>query len=233
MISIFSRLRTAWDLRRRNRAGRRGYRPYRDKGCNSIYNMVFCDMPQVFRAALDNKPEGDWATLLAKVPLAPALNQIADDPAQETRMRLLAFNRLRELKQPVPEKQLMGVIIEVGMEEGLDMLAAFPDGRVRYINHKEKMSVYEPVPNAWMATVRRLMQASQEVVDRIGPWPHARIAPPTTGMIRMSFLSSDGLYFGQGAIAFMENDEVAKPVIHAGVALLKLIAAADAKNEDP
>jgi hypothetical protein len=48
------------------------------------------------------------------------------------------------------------------------------------------------------------------------------------GTIRMSFLVSDGLYFGQGVLAVMEKDSMAQPIINAGVALLKLIAAADA-----
>jgi hypothetical protein len=209
---------------------KKGYRPYADKGCNSAYNLLFCDKIDAFRKSASATPQGPWATLLAKTPISLELTAIAEDPSQESRLRLLAYNRLRELNQPVPSKKLFGVVIEVGMEEGLDVLAAYPDGYVRYINHKESMSVYESVPASWMVTVRRLMTASQAAVEQIGPWTQPRVAPPTVGMIRMSFLVSDGLYFGQGVLAVMENDAMAQPIINAGVALLKLVAAADATN---
>ena len=42
-------------------------------------------------------------------------------------------------------------------------------------------------------------------------------------MIRMTFLVSDGLYFGQGPMHVMEQDELAQPIIVASLELLKLV----------
>jgi hypothetical protein len=227
MKKLFSLLGAAITFKRVGSI-KKGYLPYADKGCNSAYNLLFCDKLDAFRKTSSAKPQGPWATLLAKAPSVAELAAIADDQLQESRLRLLAYNRLRELEQPVPNKKLFGVVIELGMEQGLDVLAAYPDGYVRYINHKESMSVYEPAPASWMPTVRRLMTASQAAVEQIGPWTLPRVAPPSMGTIRMSFLVSDGLYFGQGVLAVMEKDSMAQPIINAGVALLKLIAATDA-----
>jgi len=230
MKKLFSLLGAAIAFRRNGGSIKLGYSPYADRGCNMVYNLLFCDKLEVFRKSASEVPQGVWATLLAKDPQAAELAAIADDASQESRLRALAYNRLREMQQLVPDKKLLGVVIEVGMEEGLDVLAAYPDGGVRYINHKETISVYEPAPASWMPTVLRLLAASQAVVEQIGPWTLPRVAPPTFGMIRMSFLVSDGLYFGQGVLAVMEKELIAQPVIEASVALLKLVVAADSNR---
>jgi hypothetical protein len=221
---LFELLGAAVTFKTRGDPIRDGFAPYGNKAINSIYNLLFCDKLEVFRKDAGENPQGVWATLLAKEPSADALRTLANDQAQESRVRALAFHRLREMRQAVPERQLLGVIVEVAMAEGLDVLAAYPDGRVRYINHKAKLAIFEPVPTEWLPKVRRLMTAATDVIERIGPWEQPRIAPPTFGMIRMSFLVSDGLYFGQGPMAVMEKDEIAQPIIAASVELLKLVA---------
>jgi hypothetical protein len=227
MKKLFSLLGAAIAFGRTGGSVKMGYSPYADRGCNLVYNLMFCDKLEAFRKSASEVPQGVWATLLAKVPLATGLAAIAEDASQESRLRALAYYRLREIQQPISDKRqrLLGAVIEVGMEDGLDVLAAYPDGCVRYINHKESISVYEPAPASWMPTVLRLLAASQSVVEQIGPWTLPRIAPPTMGMIRMTFLVSDGLYFGQGVLAVMEKDATAQPVIEASVALLKLVVA--------
>jgi hypothetical protein len=75
-----------------------------------------------------------------------------------------------------------------------------------------------------MPRVLKLLAAAQDVIEQIGPWEQPRIAPPTAGMIRISFIVSDGLYFGQGPMALMEQDPMVKPVIVSSVELLKLVA---------
>jgi hypothetical protein len=224
MKKLFSLLGAAITWLRFRGPTSKGYSPYAARDCNMVYNMLFCDKVDVFRKDRGAKPEGVWATLLANVPYAAALHAIADDPSHESRIRALAYTRLRELNEPVPKKQLLGVIVELGMDEGLDVLAAYPDGGVRYINHKNSISVYEPVPPAWQPKLRRLFAAAQKAVEQTGPWQHPRTAPPMTGMIRMSFLVSDGLYFGQGLTAIMEHDAIAQPIIAASVDLLKSVA---------
>ena len=71
---------------------------------------------------------------------------IAVDPDIESRVRMLAFNRLRAMGLPTPAKQLLGTIIEFPQRGGLDTLAAFADGRVRYINQTGHPAIFECAP---------------------------------------------------------------------------------------
>jgi hypothetical protein len=198
-----------------------GFTPYKDPALNTIYNLLFCDNLDLFRTKETNSQEGPWKILLAKDPNLAALRILAEDPSQESRLRMLAYNRLRAHNERVPKKKLLGVIVEVGMESGLEVLAAFADGRVRYLNQFERLAVLEPAPANIDAKIRKLLNASQSAVNQIGPWDKARLKPPSGGTLRMTFLVSDGLYFGQGPIQEMERDPVAGPIIAASLELLQ------------
>lgn len=211
-------------------AGER-YSPYKKPEADFIYNLLFCDDLALFRGDKSTEAEEPWATVLAAKPRVAALRAIADDESQESRVRVLAYNRLREMKQAVPSKRLLGVIVEVPLESGLDVLAAFPDGRVRYINQSGKMSIFEASPPEIARPLKKLIAASQPVVNQIGPWDKPRLAPPEAGLVRLTFLVSDGLYFGQGPYAQLRRDAMAGPVLAAAEQLLQVVV--DKSLEEP
>jgi hypothetical protein len=202
---------------------KRGYAPYKDSACNQFYNSLFCDDLYAVQKALGAPPEGVWATVLGETPDVGALRAITQDRSSPSRPRLVAYRRLRDLQEAVVPRELLGTIIEVMLPKGLDVLAAYTDGSVHYIHHGEKISSFDPAPPAWRATIAKLSNASQSAVDHIGPWLQPRVAPPTEAMIRMTFLVSDGLYFGQGLLNVMDKDGLAGPIISAGTELLKSV----------
>jgi hypothetical protein len=107
-------------------SGPQPIKPYRDDSCNFIYNLLFCDDLKLFETP---DPSPPMTTLLAERPDAAALREIANDAATyDSRIRVVAFNRLREMGEPVPSKLLLGVILEVPVNGGLDTLGAFADG---------------------------------------------------------------------------------------------------------
>ena len=199
-----------------------GHRPYRDDAANGMYNLLFCDEPALFVPKGDG-PHGVLATVLAEPSDRVALESIANDQGMESRIRMLAFNRLRAMKVAVPSKQLLGVILEVPLSQGLDTLAVFADGRMRYINQAEKIGVFEDAPPAIAQKAQMVLRASQAVVDRIGPATEPRRAPPTADLTRMTFLVSDGLYFGEAATDNMYADALAGPVMGNAAELLNLL----------
>lgn len=196
--------------------------PYRDEAASFMYNLLFCDDLERFRQG--GESAGDpWTTLLAAAPDPVALRTIANTQGEESRTRMLAFNRLRQMRQSVPEKVLLGVIVEVPLNGGLDTLAVFTDSRIRYINQTGKIAVYEGVPPGMEPLVKTLLERSQAVVNQIGPWNKPRLAPPRQGNARMSFLVSDGLYFGEGPMDVMQREAMGGPIIAAAQDLLLAI----------
>ena len=197
--------------------------PYADPATNRIYNLLFCDDPALF-APRDGEIPAPWQQLLyAATPDPEAIGALADDPVGEGRVRALAYNWRRAHALPVPARKLLGAIVEVPLAGGLDVLAAFVEGGVRYINHSGKMTFIEGPSAPIRKLVADLFAAAQEAVDHIGPWDKARLPPPAAGRVRMSFVVSDGLYFGDGEMKVMEHEPLAAPILARANALLRQV----------
>jgi hypothetical protein len=182
---------------------------YPDRARNEIYNLLFADDVEALKPAT---PTADPATVAA------------DDEA-ESRVRAVAFRRLKsEGRTPDGDPPLLGTVVEIALDEGLDTLAAYADGRIRYINHAGGMSMVED-GTALRAQVDGLLLASQSVVARIGPWQGDRLPPPPTGQARLTFLVGGDLYFGQAPFAALQGDPLAGPVLNTATALLSALVA--------
>jgi hypothetical protein len=197
--------------------------PYNNGAADFLYNLLFCDDPALFAADGTLDPKSDLGIVLSEQSGEAALRAVADNTKAEGRVRMLAFNRLRRLGAKVPARLLLGAIVEVPLDNGLDTLAAFADGGVRYINQTGKMSIFETAPPPMQPTVDALLAAAQLVVNRIGPWDKPRLPPPPAGNVRLTFLVSDGLYFGEGRFDDLSRDALGGPVIrHAGELLAQI-----------
>jgi hypothetical protein len=196
------------------------YSPYAEPHVNGLYNLLFCDDPSLFRNQAVEKNKGVWRVLLSENPDKSALMKLAGDERNEGRVRALAYNRLRLAGEPVPPKKLLGVIVELPLERGLDVLAAFSDGGVRYLNQSGKVAIFDGEDSPVGRLAKDVLSASQPIVDRIGPWDKQRLAPPKAGNVRLTFLVSDGLYFGEGPYPMMQKDAMAGPVLSTAVQLL-------------
>src|SRR5689334_13831707 len=201
------------------------FQPYSDPGANAIYARLFCDEPDLFVNLAEH-----WRPLFAKPADAAALARIAADESLEGRIRALAYRALRELGKPVAPRILLGAVIEVALDAGLDALGVYCEGGVRYINASGKMSFFEGAAHPVASQARALIAASRNVVNAIGPWDKARLPAPAHGRVRMSFIVSDGLYFGEGQFADLERDRLAGGVINAATQLLAAIASLTASN---
>lgn len=200
-----------------------GYSPYKEEALNQLYNLLFCDKPELFQSQGETPDAYPWNAIFADRPAKGELEQLMRDASVETRLRILAANRLREAGAQVSEKTLLGVVIEVGLEGGLDVLAAYEDGRARYINQSGKMIIWDAKDQTSEQLKDQLFQAGRSVVALIGPHDGQRFPFPQTGTVRLSFLVSDGLYFGQSTIDHFFRDQMAGPVLHAGTQLMQYL----------
>lgn len=204
------------------------FAPYPQAATNQVYNLLFCDEPTAFRPRPGETPAPWQEVLFGEPVVAQSVATLAADATAEGRVRALAYNWLRANGHSVSPKQLLGVVVEVPLDSGLDVLAVFSEGGVRYINQSGKLAVFEGVPSLQPA-VSALLEASEAVVARTGPWDQPRLPPPGRGKIRLTFLVSDGLYFGEGPMPAMQREPLAGPIIQQATELLQLVVGAATK----
>ena len=203
--------------------------PYNDAALNVIYNQLFCDIPELYNNHAAGYP---WDVLFNNKSSHQQLLSLASDETAASRIKLLAYNQLKTKGYPVDSKELLGVIIEVGLENGLDVVAAFKDGTARYINQSGKLIIWETKTDESEKLVDDLFAASLLVVSKIGAWDKARLPQPGKDQIRINFLVAEGLYFGQGPFEVLARDAMGGPVIHAAQQLLVFLTDKALANVD-
>ena len=194
--------------------------PYHENATNVIYELLFCDNIEFYKAGHSASDIYPWVILFAPKPDIKDLKKIILDDKAETRVKILAYDALRKSGQPVEEKELLGVIVEVGLDDGLDTLASYKDGTGRYINHSGKMILSDAPDEVLKDITAQLFRDSMIIVGRIGPWDGVRKPHPVEGNVRITFLVSDGLYFGEGPINVLFNDAMAAPALSSATALM-------------
>ena len=106
---------------------------------------------------------------------SPFLESHKDHP--ETRTRLSAWKELRGLGIEVPEelrRKVLGVVLEVGVNGGMDYLAAYEDHSARYYNFSGKVVLLEADDKELGDMIDRLLEAGQTATMRLGLWESER-----------------------------------------------------------
>jgi hypothetical protein len=197
-------------------------KPYTDEALNRIYDLLFCDDTEAYRAA-STSTDPPWSVLFDRNATNEELHSLIDDNSVETRPKLLASNILLGRGEPLPARRIFGVVVEVGMDEGLDVLAAYEDGTARYLNYSGKIIVWEVGTRESKELVVDLFLAARKVVEQIGPWERKRLPPPTRGNSRISFLVSNGLYFGEAPFETLAKDPLGGRVIDRAAKLMNVL----------
>jgi len=206
----------------------------------AIRDTLFGDMP-LEAWPPDSSASGEpWTTFVAardalsqdrRADAVAAWQRIAAMPGLESRHVAQAWHFLRAHGVACPAdqaKRLLGVILEVPMEGGLDLLAAYPEHTARYYNFSGRGIVWEHPDASLDPAIDALLAAGQNVLNTIGPWDRPR-PPAPTGEWRMSFFSPAGLHFGQAPYAVLADDPMAKPVIDTATALMQALVARTSK----
>ncbi len=197
---------------------------------NDIRETLFGDMPLSDWAT--GKPAAEpWASFARAKALtesgddpeaAGALLEIVQTPGLESRHYLQAHHFIRQLGYRLHgEKQLLGVVVEVAMPEGLDLLAVYDDHTARYYNYSGAAGVWER-PNAFLdEEIGQVLQAGQTIMERIGPWAGPRPDAPREGNAQINLLTSDGLHFGEGPMHLLMNDQLGGALLRASLRLIE------------
>lgn len=198
--------------------------PYKDSSTNFIYNLLFCDNLNLYKEKKEQPYTYPFDILFSETSSITDLQKIIDDKNSDPRIKILAYNRQLAIGHKPTKKELLAVIIEVGLDEGLDVLASFNNGTARYINHTGKILVWETTEDeAANKITKDLFASSQNIVNQIGVWDKPRKPNPTKGNVRITFLVSDGLYFGEGPMNVLFNDPMASPALTKATELMQYL----------
>lgn len=197
--------------------------PYPDDGLVEIYQLLFCDDLERYRRSFTGALAYPWQELFDAQTADDKLLAILNDSSLEARVRLLAAKTLAGRGAAQPERQLLGVVIEVGMDEGFDVLAAYQDGTARYLNLSGKLIVWETATQESSSFISALFAAAESVMEQIGVWDQPRRPAPEAGQVRLNFLATDGLYFGEGPFEVLAQDPLGGPVIDAATRLMQFL----------
>ncbi len=197
---------------------------YKNEHTNLIYNLLFCDNLKLYKDTYKGEIISPWLELFSNSKSLEQLEKIAGDSKNDSRIKILACYELLRLGIKPKKKELFGVIVEVGMDAGLDTLAVYVDNTARYINYSEKMIIWENADDAIINNkISKLFAESEQLVSKIGPWDKKRLPQPKRGDARISFLVSDGLYFGQGGFNFLSKDPLGGAVLNHASELMKTL----------
>lgn len=200
--------------------------PYADSGTNRLYELLFCDNLDLYRTPREEPFAYPFDVLLADATTPAQLQHLLDDPRTEPRVALLAYRRQQALGHAPTRQELLAIIVEVGLEGGLDVLASFRNGTARYFNQAGKLLIWETTADATANELTaELFASGQQVVARIGPWHEARRPHPARGVTRLTFLVSDGLYFGEAPTDVLFADPLAAATLGAATHLLQYLTA--------
>lgn len=206
------------------------------KTAPQIRDTLFGDMPlsqwPISRTAIDSEPWTSFRRAKQSIDSGDSqaavevLRRVLDMPDLESRQYLQAWHFLRGLGVSPPngkEKELLGVVVEVGMEKGFDLVAAYTDHTTRYYNFSGAGVIWERPNDSLDVTIDDLLRAGTVTIRAIGPWKDDRPPAPSKGHVRINLLSPSGLHFGQGPYEALSKDSLGGPVIASALQLMQAL----------
>lgn len=207
-----------------------------------IRDTLFGDMPMAEWPRDPNTQAEPWLSFVQvrkhldrkeKSSAISVLQKITDIPGLEPRHYLQAWYFLRQLgvNPPVDKAKIVyGVVVEVGMQKGADIVAAYTNYTARYLHHMGGGVIWERPDPSLDAEIEALLKAGQAVANVIGPWDQARPAAPRADHIRLNMLTPSGLHFGYGAFDNLEKEPMGKAIIDPATQLMLSLTAKDKKR---
>jgi hypothetical protein len=118
------------------------------------------------------------------------------------------------------KNDVLGVVVEVGVREGDDILAVYDDRTARYYNYSGAGVVWMRPDSSLDTLIDAVLRAAAAILPRIGPWMGARRPPPNVNNMRLNILTPVGLHFGEGPFDALDRDPMAKPLVQAATKLM-------------
>lgn len=151
-------------------------------------------------------------------------SDIATQRETESRHVLQAWHFLRAAGvTPTPESAsyVLAAVAEVSVKPGHDLLVAYRDGGVRYLNKSGKVAIVEPTADlACTEAARAWLAVADELASAVGVWDQPQLPPLPSGDSRIMMLTPEGPRFGQGPDSLLRADGAAAAFLSAATNVL-------------
>lgn len=154
------------------------------------------------------------------------LRGVAALPGVEARVSLQAWRCLRDLGEQPPADVggvVRGVVVEVGLEQGTDVVAAYEDHTARYLNQGGGGAFWERPTDALDSLIDAYLAAGQVVADATGPVESPLPARAGLGMVSILLLTYRGIHLGTGPMDAIMNDELGGQVLGTALPLMQAL----------
>lgn len=195
---------------------------FQDVPPSVIRDTLFGDRPFDYWASINSKGS-PWSLFKDakrsldkgdKVRAIEILKEIISLPALESRHYLQAYYFLHNAGVvPEGDIKIYGVVAEVSMPDGLDLLAVYADHSARYYNYSGRSIIWEAPDHSLDAAIDDILLQAMDTVKQIGPWKEARRPAPSGETARINFLTSHGLHFGEAAQSVLFSDPLARKIM--------------------
>lgn len=131
------------------------------------------------------------------------LRRVAEMQSVDSLITLWAWNMLRAWGQMPDDdtaQKVLGVVMEVGLDKGMDVMAAYEDGTSRYVSKTGSMIVWDDHGDHNNDLARKIVAAAQAIAPQL-PASTAE-AVTSTGKVQFSVLTIGGI---RGIIAPMNE----------------------------
>jgi hypothetical protein len=197
--------------------------PYGKPEFDRVYNLVFNDNLLAWNAR-HNAAGAPIEPVFADDYREDALRRFAEDELQDSRYRLLAYNRLRRHGVDVGAAKALGVVIEMPQKGGLDTLAASAFGPVIYINQKPHITFMEDRKERACELGVTLVGLCNPLLELAPPAAGPRLPPPSViPQARITVLSNVGRHVFDGTEAELEREVHTFSVLRLGGLVVKTI----------
>ena len=167
------------------------------------------------------------ASRLASKGAAPAivhLRKILAMPKLESRIYLQTWHCLRALGVVPPEAvrtEVVGVVVEIGLKNGLDAVAAYTDRTARYFNQSGAAVIWDTETTEMNASIDPLLRAAETIGESTAPVEEPHPPAPKRGSLLINILTPGGIHIGMGRTKAMQRDPMGAAVTQAALALMQ------------
>lgn len=114
---------------------------------------------------------------------------------------------------------IRGLVLEVEVGGGTDVLAVYADGRMRYLNHGGRAVVVDAALPALQPATDAVWRAVPAAAAASQPWVRDHRFGGR-GSVRMVFIGGDGLRMAEGSFQQLQSDPRFGPLLLGGSELL-------------